>query len=300
MIKKRFVYLMTIMMAVTLGIGVTSCGGGDDSDGGGGSSITANSLVGWAFEMSDKYVGGENIETSYYYIEFKTPNFVMVHNWGNGIDVDGNYRWDHGEVDCMFTVSGNTVKIDYKNSDWSKEIVLVFNGDTPKGWTIAKRGSGTSEGSGSSTAGTSDMFGYYNCDVVYNASMRTINQIVSAGDYNVKNWQDFLQYNYGYGYKIIDGNTICRMYENVEVNTTGVAPRASKGWTPIVYKKESYYGRSGKSSVTIYVFFYYLDEPDETYKYVVNGSTLELSNGTKLQYKGNQLVYNESNTYTKR
>jgi len=300
MIKKRFVYLMTIMMAVTLGIGVTSCGGGDDSDGGGGSSITANSLVGWAFEMSDKYVGGENIETSYYYIEFKTPNFVMVHNWGNGIDVDGNYRWDHGEVDCMFTVSGNTVKIDYKNSDWSKEIILVFNGDTPKGWTIAKRGSGTSEGSGSGTAGTSDMFGYYSSDVLYKVVSNEIKYLTEGGNYNSGTWEKNLEEYNGNGYQIQDGNTINQLFEGIEVNLNGIAPKASKGWTPVVYKKESYTGRYSNKSVTIYVFFYYLTEPENAYKYVVNGSMLELSNGVKLKYSGNKLIYDDYNTYTKR
>ena len=84
------------------------------------------------------------------------------------------------------------------------------------------------------------------------------------------------------------------------MNTTGVAPKASKGWTPVVYKNDSYFGRAGSKSVTIYVFFYYLQEPEKTLKYVVNGSTLELSNGTKLTYSGNTLELNAANTYTKR
>ena len=303
--KVLFGWVSMILMGLA-SVGFTACGSDDDSDGGGSGNISASSLVGWAFEKSETSVGG-NVEWVNWYIEFKNTNFAIVHMWGHGVDdIDGNYRWDYGEVDCMFKIAGSKVQIEYTNDMGTSTIVLNFVNGVPEGWSVSKRGTnpisyenGSSSGSSSGSAGTSSMFGYYSSDAFYNGINRNIKDMTSMGDYYIDNWKYLEDYS-GYGYQIQDGSTINLMLERVEVNTTGVAPKASKGWTPVVYKNDSYFGRAGSKSVTIYVFFYYLQEPEKTLRYVVNGSTLELSNGTKLTYSGNTLELNAANTYTKR
>jgi hypothetical protein len=136
--------------------------------------------------------------------------------------------------------------------------------------------------------------------VLYKVVSNEIKYLTEGGNYNSGTWEKNLEEYNGNGYQIQDGNTINQLFEGIEVNLNGIAPKASKGWTPVVYKKESYTGRYSNKSVTIYVFFYYLTEPENAYKYVVNGSMLELSNGVKLKYSGNKLIYDDYNTYTKR
>jgi hypothetical protein len=296
--KNRILQWMSVLLMGIAVFGVTACGG-DDSNDDGGSTISAGSLVGWAFEKTEQYASTGNVETAHWYIEFKTTNFVMVHMWGNGYDEDGSYRWDHGEVDCMFTVSGNKVLITYKNDIGEQEIVLTFRGTVPEGWTVAETGSGASEEGGGGTAGTSDMFGYYSSDSFTKSVANYINDLTSMGNYNEKSWESIEENLWGYGYQIQNGNTINQMFERVDVNTNGREPKAEKGWTPVVYKTESYSGRAGSKSVTIYVYYYYLAEYEKTWKYVVKGSILELSDGTKMEYSSKKLTQGNS-SYTKR
>jgi len=307
--KKSLFVWMTIVLMGAMSVSLTACGSDDDGDGGSGGSGNINpaSLVGWAFEKSDEYYGSSNLETTYWTIEFKTENFVMVHMRGNGMDEDGSYRWDHGEIDCMYTVRGNQVTIDYTNDGGTQQLVLKFVKGVPEGWTVSKRGSvpittaGSDDSSSSATAGSSQMFGYYSNDAwVNNVVMQNIRGLISAGDYNINNWKDFVE-SYNYGYQIVDGNTINRMYERVEVNVTGREPTGDKWYHPVVYRTEQYSGYSGRQRVTIYVYFYYLADYEATYKYVMNGSTIEVSNGTRLVYNGSKLTdISNNSTYTKR
>ncbi|MBR1547272.1 MAG: hypothetical protein IJ637_00895 [Prevotella sp.] len=305
--RKELLSWVSILLMGFACLGFSACGDDGDGDGGGSSNISPSTLVGWAFQKTEKTYGG-NIETVNWYVEFKTTNFAMVHMYGNGIDEDGTYRWDHGEIDCMYTVSGNKVIIEYTNSNTTEMVELVFKNGVPNGWSVAKQGSmpiggqsDSSTGGGSSSAGSSSMFGFYSNDSFDNAVTRQITELKSSGNYEYSWWKEYVEsYNaYVTGYQIIDGNTIQKVYQYTEVNTNGREPVGDKWFVPVVYKRETHTGRSGGKSITLYVFYYYVKDSGDVLKYVVNGSTLELSDGTKLVYNGGKLT-GDNISYTKR
>jgi hypothetical protein len=303
---KKWLHALLFVVAV---LPFAACGGDDDSNGGGSGNINPNSLVGWAFEKYEQWYDSYQAGTIHWTIEFKSANFVVVNKAGTSYDgVDGRNNWDNGKIDCMYRVEGNKVIINYEN-DWeSQQLVLNFVNGVPEGWVESKRGStpittggSSSSGDSSATSGSNQMFGYYCSDSFYEGMMSNFRDLTAMGDYYINSWKSYQDGSYwGHGYQIVDGSTINLMYECVEVNTTGRAPQPKSGWNPVVYRTEQFFGNAGSQHVTIYVFFYYLADYVETYKYVMNGSTIEVSNGDRLEYKGSYLVDpTRKYTYTK-
>lgn len=276
--------LCTILLMALFNVALMSCGGDDDGDSGGSGSLDVNALIGKTFYIEDlSYITDGN---SYCEIEFKTAYFVSVHMWGRDYDEfsdTGISRWDYGWIDCMFDVKGNTMIIHYTNDTFSNDIELKFKDNKPVGWQLSndKGNSGSSVDYGEAKSGTADMFGFY-VDKSYTFFMENVETIKKMGDTRKSTLEKLCSDWWGTGWLIVDGNTISR-------NSTAISltqPSAGGKMPAKVYHTEKVY--LGTASYTVY-FYYYVDA-DETYKYVMNGSNVMVSNGEVLTYSKNQLT----------
>ena len=272
--KKIFMMMSALLTAVVLSVGLTACGDdGDDDDGGGSGGINVKALVGSSWYKSETYAGGENVETKKYSLSFKTEYFATVQISGNGDDADGHYRWDYGEKDCPFTISGNVMTIEYKgNNDFQETLKVTFKNNKPVGWT---GGGGNADASDDgddtpTTAGTAAMFGYYFPEAFRN----------SAQSYLDMGYVDNLDETHIKGWHVVDGSQI----EWVEMGMAGKDPTKMYNCTVI--------GKDTKGRATVYYFAFLYAQ--EEYRYVMKGSTIQLSNGQSLEYKNGQIV--ESNS----
>ena len=270
--KKYFLSWMSIMMMALVCVGFSACGGdGDDDDGGGSGDINVKALVGSSWYKSETYAGGENVETKKYSLSFKTEYFATVQVSGNGDDADGHYRWDYGEKDCPFTISGNVMTIEYKGDhDYQETLKVTFKNNKPVGWTGGGgNSSATSDGNDTPTsAGTAAMFGYY-----------FPQQVKDYGkQYADKGLPESVDIEGTRGWRIVDGSSI----HVVEVGAMGSDP-TQKGYNCTILAKDN--TPNGRGAVYYYSFLYAKEE----YRYVMKGSTIQLSNGKSLEYSNGML-----------
>ena len=278
--KKNIYFLLMALLVTMMSIGLSSCSK-DDDDGGGGSggsgSLDVNTLVGKTFYAED--MSYRDTGNSYCEIKFKTPYFVSVHKWGRNLDEyskTGYSRWDYGWIDCMFDVKGNAITIHYTNYSFTEEIMLTFKNNVPVGYKLSddEGNSGLNVDYGDAKSGTSDMFGFY-VDKSYSTFMRDLKYIYFENlAAECDRW-------FGTGWLIIDGNTIGYTDSYVSLRQPSTNDTSVK-----TYHTENLY--LGKKNYTLY-FCYYVD-PNNTYKYVVNGSNIMVSNGDVLTYSKNQLT----------
>ena len=269
-----------LMLFVCYSIVACSKGGDDDGGGSGSGSLDVNALIGKTFYTEDlSYITSGN---SYCEIEFKSVYFASVHMWGRDYDEyssSGTSRWDYGWIDCMFDVKDNTMTIHYKNDDYSRDIVLVFKDNKPTGWQLTsdKGHSGSSTDYGEAKPGTADMFGFY-VDKSYTFFKESVESMIQIGDTRKSSLEKLCNEWWGVGWLIVDGNTISR-------NSTGIM-LTQPGTGRKTYHTESVY--LGTTRYTIY--YYYDVVAEDTYKYVMNGSNVMVSNGEILTYSSKKLT----------
>lgn len=134
--KQKLFHGILAMMMLCVAMTLTACGG-DDDDGGGGNSgvVDIEALVGRSFHKQETTYGG-NVETKHTTIYFKNAYFAVVHIWGNGDDADGHYHWDHGEIDCTFTISGNKITIPvYERNELLETLVVEVRNNSLVGYS---------------------------------------------------------------------------------------------------------------------------------------------------------------------
>jgi hypothetical protein len=290
--KRFFKFTERLLMAAMLCVSVfmTSCesnsssSGSSDSDGG---VLDVKTLLGRSFRMQKDHYGS-NIETTYYQIAFKNTYFVNVHIWGNGIDEDGTYRWDNGTVDCNYTLSGNTMTINFEGTNDHKETITIqFRNGMPVGWQESEKVAIDADaGSGEAKGGTSDMFGYYSSDYF---RKYIDDELVFVGK-DLGRLNDLTGY-VGNGYRIVDASTIWFIYERFHYREWSI----TNGY---IYQRKTWRDSYGNTATLCY----YLDtEPYEVHKYYMVGSTLVV-NGTdlKLEYSNGKLSYGGQYGYTKK
>lgn len=291
--KKILSDLSVFMLAVVLCVGMSACGGGDDDGAGGGDggsqAINVAALVGKTFYKTETYTGGENVETKKYSLTFKTQYFATVSISGNGVDDDGTYRWDYGEKDCPFSISGNEMTIEYKgDKDYQETLRLVFRNNRPEGWSGGDGGSTvvTPGDTEPATAGTAQMIGYYFPDGIYQVAKNEGQRLYQAE--NTKDWTSYIDYN-DLGYRIVDASTI----HVVEMGALGADP-TKKGYNAVVLASDNYTLQRKSYGVYYYAF----DFAKEELRYVVKGTTLQLSNGKTITYSNGKLTEG-TRSYTK-
>ena len=304
--EKRHIFwsILSIMMVAMLSIGLSSCSKDDDdsdSDDGSGAavetsgSLNVNALLGKTFYAED--LSNNETENSYCEIKFKIPYFVSVHKWGLTYDKYNKSkvsRWDYGWIDCIFEVKGNTMTIHYTNDTFTNDIVLNFKNNVPIGYQLSVNEpyKGTSVYYGEAKPGTADMFGFY-VDNSYSSFMKHVEEMCSPTTlYSSKSFEDYCTYEgQGTGWLIVDGNTIS--HHNCRVSLSQPTKDAQK---PVkVYHKETV--NFSKRNKTLY--FYYFEDTNDTYKYVMNGSNVMISNGEVMTYNKDQLTEKSGNLYIK-
>lgn len=298
MIKMKNLWsLLTIIMAAMVSIGLSSCGSDDDdNDGNGGSgSVDMSGFIGKVYSKTEESVD----HSKTYEVGFLSPYFATVHKYGKDLDPDydkgtiWNY-WDQGEVSCMYTTSGNKISVQYDNSILGEPeyIVMTISGNKPEGWEYEGKTKGkTSFDTFDAKPGTSNMFGYYSSDVLREIISTAANEKVSIGYLNRSYWEDLENY-WSTAYRIVDGNTIHRVYESVSLKEPKDA---------YVYQKETYNVESLGRSAT-YTLYYYFDTSyyEEAYKYVMNGSSIVKSDGSTVQYQDGKLIESNGYSFTKK
>ena len=282
------------MMVAMLSIGLSSCSKDDDdsdSDDGSGAavetsgSLNVNALLGKTFYAED--LSNNETENSYCEIKFKIPYFVSVHKWGLTYDKYNKSkvsRWDYGWIDCIFEVKGNTMTIHYTNDTFTNDIVLNFKNNVPLGYQLSVNEpyKGTSIYYGEAKPGTADMFGFY-VDNSYTFFMKYIKDNFKSSTLAViEEFKKYCTYEgIGTGWLIEDSNTIS--HHDCRVSLKDPTKNAQK---PVkVYHTESFY-LSGINSL----YFYYFVDTNVTYKYVMSGSNIMISNGEVLGYNKDQLT----------
>lgn len=135
MMKKTLTFMAVILMAMVAGT-LVSCGGDDSNDGGGSASLDATKLIGKTFSSSDATYGVYDGAQKKYEVKFINERIATVHIFGRDLGDYGYERWDKGTVNCPYTISGNTVTIDYKLGDLVESIVMVFKNNLPVGWEL--------------------------------------------------------------------------------------------------------------------------------------------------------------------
>lgn len=279
--------LCALLLIAVFNAGLVSCGGDDDGGGSGSGSLDVNALIGKTFYTEDlSYITSGN---SYCEIEFKSVYFASVHMWGRDYDEyssSGTSRWDYGWIDCMFDVKDNTMTIHYKNDDYSKDIVLVFKDNKPTGWQLTsdKGNSGSTTDYGEAKPGTADMFGFY-VDKSYTFFKENVETMIQFGDTRKSSLEKLCNEWWGTGWLIVDGSTISR-------NSTGISLTQPAADNKVYHTERLFFGTTSYT-----IFYYYYVNADETYKYVMNGSNVMVSNGEVLTYGNKKLTSKDGYPY---
>ena len=275
---------------------ILSCSSDSDDDGNGGkSTVDMSGLIGKTFSKTEESVDSRKT----YEVGFLSPYFATVHKHGRDLDPDYDKgtiwnNWDQGETSCLYTTSGNTVSVQYDNPILGEPeyIVMTISGNKPEGWEFAGQVSGkTSFETFDAKPGTSNMFGYYSSDVFRKIVSTAAKEKVSFGDKNKSSWEDLESY-WSMTYHIVDGNTIHWVQEGVRLKE----PRDA-----YVYQTETYTVESLGRSAT-YTLYYYFDTSyyEEAYKYVMNGSSIVISDGSAVQYQDGKLIWSNGYSFTKK
>lgn len=285
--KKVFTFLTMLLIVFFSSNMMTSCGSDDDDGGSGGNAVDVSRLIGKQYWMQKD----EITNVCNYEVGFLSPYFCFVHKSGRDLDSDGWDRWDLGEKELLYHVSGNKIIIPYDNDGFESEIIMTIVDGRPEGWDLT----GPVESRRVSTEqfdakpGTPDMFGYYSQDNIRKFAEQEANEKVAHGVTAKKRWEEgFFPNPQGGSLRIVDSNTIDRVDEVVDI--TG----PSKKEPAYVYLTQQYNPKSNTGSATYTLYYYFrTDYYVSRHKYVMDGDTLVMSNGRKLIYQNGTLVENE-------
>lgn len=280
--KKHFFWSMVgLVLTAFLSASLSACSSDDSNDGNdGGSSagaIDMTKVVGRSFYKTQGRYGVDSEEKTYE-LEFHNTKFVHVHVYGRGFASDeGNYRYDLGESDCTFTISGNLMVIDVRtNKNYQETLRITFQNNSPVGWDEGARVTIDDIGSDdSSTAGTSAMVGYYSC--AYPNAHNDFVGLVDSGNGIESWWNDVAnRYRNLLSIRIVDGSTIYLLRDFIFLNED---PHDSDPEL-FAYKTESFY-----VDRTSYKVYYWMDpDPRDILKYVVQGNKI-VTTGTQVHYE---------------
>ncbi len=255
--------MVITMMSATF----VSCSSDDDIENAGG-GIAATDLVGKSFYLyEDDLLYKWNKQ-----VLFISPYFAVARKWGKDYDI-GTWNW--GDLDCLYTVTGNKVVVYLEKDDgYSENWVLTMVNGKPEGWeerswTQSKRI--LSHDSFDAKPGTADMFGYYAYDGLYKFWLVEINDRIAIGDSKLDNWERTCRSYSGLGYHayhIIDENTIDVVWEYFSTKK----PKEKGTYTDWT-KTFTVMNGAKRTSITVY---HYFDTENRTarLKYVMNGNKL--------------------------
>lgn len=212
MMKKTMTFLAMLLMVMAAGM-MVSCGGDDGGESGGGSgTLNASMLIGKTYTSKDATYGTYDGAQKNYEVKFINERIATVHTYGRDLGDYGYERWDNGTVNCPYSISGNTVTINYKNGDMKETIVMTFKNNAPIGWELA-------DDEGYNGQATTEWLatGYYFCKEVSNVYVQC-RDMASAGD---KEGIARLVNSYGADYYCVvgvqEGNQLGSMYAKVSL-----------------------------------------------------------------------------------
>lgn len=116
--KSKKLFYCTLLLFAGVLIGLASCSSDHDNDDpDSGTPVDISALIGRSFHKIVTSVGEDMVETKHISIYFKSEYFATVSIWGYDLDMDGKQRWNHGDIDCTYTVNGNIIHIPVYNRD---------------------------------------------------------------------------------------------------------------------------------------------------------------------------------------
>ena len=274
-------------------------------------SINIMKLLGYTYYMhEDDFEYPRN-----YSVTFKNIVFASFSINGRDLTDEGWETWDLGSFDCIYKVVGNKLIIYYDNfKGVQREYVMNFKNGEPEGWSRSDKNiyddyddipSMMDEyksmypeiyGFLNAQEGDPSIYGFYLSNGIENILGTNFRSMVACGDTNEEGWNECVKsenellYRGSIGYLITDGNTIHSVY--------GGATRQSGKANGKVFMTKSYH--VGNKTYTIY-YYYITDYYAKSYKYVMNGEKLWMSNGNMYVLRGGKMFcagYDENGKFT--
>ncbi len=218
--KSKIFTFATLLLASVFVITFASC----ESDDGSSSSEesptppepTASSLLGKTFTKTTTTVGDYGVQTveNISIVFLPTPH-CMVREWGSEekLNINGTKTtepYDRGWTVSYYNVSDKTITIN--KLKYQSTFSVTLSNDGLEGYKMTATDE-TIKNLPSATEVSSDMTGFYNRGFLREELSSSFNTLAAYGDSRITKWQETANGFWDFGYRIVDGQNIYRVYE---------------------------------------------------------------------------------------